>query len=208
MKIMFFSLFVVLLLVSTRSFCDVSVCDASECSVSEMHNRFTTAFCSGYVFKFDDKRFKQVYGQGMGNVITGDICYHPFYNNSCWKLWGIGAKISYWLAFGKTTFFKHKTWLQEIPMTAYIRRMFDFKCGLQLYASLGGGAAWIREKSYLGKVSRWRGLGEVEAGLLYPAWCRLDFTSAVRYLFPRQSQNHRKANVGGLDLRAGIGYSF
>lgn len=103
--------------------------------------------------------------------------------------------------------------LQARPLTAYVCRMFDFRCGLQLYGSLGGGAAWMREKSYLGHVHQWRGIGEVELGLNYPVWCLLDFTSAFRYIFPRQSQkytlqNYKKMDVGGFDLRAGIGYSF
>ncbi len=146
------------------------------------HDCFTGAFSSGYVFKHDDGVFNSVYGRGMGNVITADFCYYP------WHCWGIGGKSSYWLAFGRTTFFKRHTKLHEIPITFYVRRMIDLNCCLQLYASLGGGVAWMRESSYLGKVSRWKGIGEVEAGLHYPLYCNLNFTSAFRYIFPRQSK--------------------
>ncbi len=177
-------------------------------SVSEKQcDRFTSAFSAGYVFKHDDRFFKEVYGRGMGNVITGDVCYYPFYDCP-WQYWGVGGKISYWLAFGKTTFFKRHTTLHEVPLTVYIRRIIDLKCCLQLYGSLGGGAAWMREKSYLGKVHHWKGIGEVEVGLTYPLWYCFDFTSAFRYLFPRQKQSHIKIDVGGFDLRAGIGFSF
>jgi len=193
MKKIFFPLGIFLIIVPVRLMCDAL----------EMRNDcFTTAFTAGYVFKHDDTSFKKVYGRGMANVITGDICYYP------WHYWGIGAKLSYWLANGRTLFFKRHTFLQEVPVTLYVRRMVDFQCCLQLYASLGGGAAWISEKSYLGKVHQWRGIGEVEVGLNYPIWCCLDFTSAFRYLFPRQSQQCAKADVGGFDLRAGIGCSF
>lgn len=193
-KILFYPLFMFLPLLST------SVCD-----IVEMQNScFTGAFTSGYVFKHDDALFRDIYGFGMGNVITADGCYHPW---RCWGI-GIGAKMSYWLAVGKTTFFKRTTFLHEIPMTIYVRKMIDFRRGLRLYASLGGGAAWIKEKSNLGHTSQWRGLGEVEAGLIYPLWRRLIFTSAFRYLFPRQSQGSVKVDVGGFDLRAGLGFFF
>ena len=197
MKIKFFLLFIVL-----------SSCTQSQSEMVEMqYDRFATAFTAGYVFKHSDRIFKKVYGRGMGNIITGDFCYYP---SECW---GLGGKVSYWLALGKTTFFKRHTRLQEVPITIYARRLFEFKKGLQLYASLGAGIAWMGEKSYLGHQSRWKGIGEVEAGLNYPAWCRLDFTSAFRYIFPRQSQkypllHYKKMDVGGFDLRAGVGFSF
>ena len=150
MKNIFFSLFIFLSLLCTQSLCGFLETQDNCC--------FTGAFTAGYVFKFDDHLFKEVYGQGMGNVITGDICYHP------WECWGIGGKLSYWLAFGRTTLLERHTTLQQIPMTIYLRRLFDFTCGLQLYASLGGGATWIREKSYLGHTHQWRGIGEAEVG--------------------------------------------
>lgn len=193
-KIFFSPLFIFVPLLSTSS-----------CDIVEMQNSsFTGAFSSGYVFKHDDARFRNTYGFGMGNVLTADGCYHP------WKCWGIGvgAKISYWLAVGRTTFFKMPTFLQEVPMTVYVRKMVDFQRGLRLYASLGGGAAYIKERSYLGTVHQWKGIGEVEAGIIYPLWRRLLFTSAFRYLFPRQSQGSVKADVGGFDLRAGLGFFF
>ena len=197
MKIKFFLLFIVL-----------SSCTQSQSEMVEMqYDRFATAFTAGYVFKHSDRIFKKVYGRGMGNIITGDFCYYP-----C-ECWGLGTKVSYWLALGKTTFFKKHTTLQEVPITFYLRRLFEFKRCLQFYASLGAGIAWIGEKSYLGHANRWKGIGEVEVGLNYPAWCRVDFTSAFRYIFPRQSQkypllNYKKMDVGGFDLRAGISVPF
>lgn len=193
MKKIIFFLFFIFLSLSPRSWC----------AASEMQDScFSAAFSAGYVFKHDDHNFKKVYGQGIGNVITADCCYYR------WNLWGIGAKISYWLAIGRTTFFKKRAFLQEVPITVYVRKAIDFRRGLRLYASLGGGVVWIKEESYLKHVSRWKGIGEAEIGLNYPLWCRLDFTSAFRYLFPRQSQGLAKADVGGFDLRAGIGFSF
>ncbi len=192
MKKIIILIFFISLMLSTHTWCDTAT----------MRSCFTGALSAGYVFKHSDHNFKKVYGRGMGNVLTADICYYP------WQSWGIGGKISYWLAPGRTTFFKRHTFLQEIPVTFYVRKMIDFCSGLQLYASLGGGFTWIREHSYLGRVQQCRGVGEVEIGLHYPVWCRLDFTSAFRYLFPRQSQRHAKADVGGFDLRTGLGFSF
>lgn len=196
MKIIFFPLFMLLILLSSQSWCTM---------IDAYHDDyFTAAFTAGYVFKLDDGIFKKVYGTGMGNVLTADFCYHP------WECWGFGAKASYWLALGRTTFFKRHTFLQEIPITLYVRTMHNFRCGLQLYASLGGGGTWIREESYLGTINQGRGIGEIEIGLDYPIWCScLDFTSAFRYLFPRQSQkNINKIDVGGFDIRGGVSISF
>lgn len=163
---------------------------------------FSGALTAGYVFKHNDCAFKKVYGHGLVNIITADGCYYP------WECWGIGGKVSYWRAHGRTTFLKQCTHLQEVPLTFYLRRIEDFRCGLQLYASLGGGVIWMKEKSYLGHVKRHKGIGEVEVGLNYPMWHCLNFTSAFRYLFPRQSESCKKVDVGGFDLRAGIELPF
>lgn len=162
---------------------------------------FTTAFTAGYVFK-QDCNFKQVYGHGMINCITVDTCYYP------WNSWGLGAKVSYLRAKGHTSFLQLDALAQEVPVTFYARKTHDFNCGLQTYISLGGGITWIKEKSYLGNTRVHKGIGEVEVGLNYHLWRCLDLVSAFRYLFPRQSNCCTKVDVGGCDLRAGIGFSF
>lgn len=192
-KILLFSLLVFVLMLPTRLLCDES---------EKQNSRFSGAFTTGYVFKNDDCVFKKVHGHGMGNVITGDGCYYP------WESWGIGMKVSYWLAIGHTTFLKRRTLLQEVPITFYVRKLFDVGHDVQMYASLGGGIAWIKEQSYLGHVHTTKGIGEAEVGLNYPVQRRLYFTTALRYLFPRQSQGCEKIDVGGVDLRAGLGFAF
>jgi|GEM_PF-1168052 len=197
-KILFFSYLLALA---------VSTClSGHEYETSEKKDlNFSTAFSAGYVFK-NDCRFKEVYGKGMINAITADACYY------LWEHWdldfGIGAKLSYWRAKGKTTFLKQCTIVQELPVTLYLRLLKRFACDLQLYASLGGGFIWTKEKSYLGHVRFYKGIGEVEVGLTYPVWRCVDVTGAFRYLFPPQSQSCHRVNVGGFDLRAGIGFSF
>ncbi|MEX0671745.1 MAG: hypothetical protein WD068_00145 [Candidatus Babeliales bacterium] len=162
---------------------------------------FTGAFTAGYVFKHDC-RFKDVYGHGVINVITADGCYYP------WECWGIGAKVGYWQATGQTTFLKKCTTLQEVPFTVYARRRKNFDCGVQLYGSLGGGFIWVNEESYLGCVRDYKGIGEVELGLDYPIWRCINITSAFRYLFPSQCLAGNTADVGGFDIRIGLGFSF
>ncbi|MGC2310349.1 MAG: hypothetical protein WA432_01870 [Candidatus Babeliaceae bacterium] len=171
------------------------------CWIKERDGCFTGAFSAGYVFKHD-RGFKEVYGHGIANVLTGDGCYYFS------KPWGIGAKISYWRAKGQTTSLKQCTLLQEVPITVYIRGIEDFRCGLQLYISLGGGIMWMQEKSYLGKVKLHKGIGEVELGLHYPVWRCLNITTAFRYLFPSQFLCGRKADIGGFDIRAGFEFPF
>ena len=191
-KILFICFFTLLSMVSTR---------LSGNSLEKKHSSFSGTFSAGYVFKHDCK-FKAVYGRGMVNAITFDGCYYP------WECWGFGAKISYWRKKGCTTFLQRRSILQEVPITFYVRRIKKFDCGLQMYGSLGGGVIWIKEKSYLGDVRLTKGIGEVEVGLNSPVWHHLNLTIAFRYLFPSQCHAGEKANVGGFDLRAGIGFSF
>jgi hypothetical protein len=160
-----------------------------------------TALTSGYVFK-RGQIFKEVYGHGITNILTADGCYY-FQNN-----WGLGAKASYWRAHGQTTFLKQTTLLQEVPAIFYLRKLCQRPSGTQLYASLGGGFTWVKENSYLGTVSIFRGLGELEIGCNYPVWRSWNVTAAARYLFPPQNQNGTKKDVGGVDLRAGIGFDW
>jgi hypothetical protein len=159
-------------------------------------------FTTGYVFKYNDHIFKEVYGRGIENIITADFCYNV------WRLWGLGLKTSYWRAKGHTTFFKKCTQVQEVPITIYLRKAIQPWKHLGGYVSLGGGALFVDENNYLGHVRRWKGIGEAEIGLDIPFchWCK--FTSAFRVLFPREAVNCQKVDIGGLDLRAGIGFSF
>lgn len=177
------------------------VCDVAN-YLENKDAAFSLALSSGFVFKHHDCLFKQVYGRGIVDILTVDGCYYP------WESWGIGAKASYWRAKGKTTFFKKCTRLHEIPLTFYVRKTFDCWCNLQAYASLGGGIIWMEEKSYLGRVRKHKGIGEVEVGLNYPIWNCLNITGAFRYLFPREKICSQKANVGGFDVRAGVGVTF
>jgi hypothetical protein len=191
-KILYFSFFMLLLGAGAEL-----VAESSEREPS----CFDLDFTAGYAFK-NDSRFKEVYGHGMINMITGDGCFYP------WKHGGIGAKMSYWRTKGKTTFMEYRSIIREIPVTVYARGRKNFSCGLELHGSLGAGFAWIKEKSYLGHVQFYKGLGELEAGLRYPIWRCIEFTAAVRYLFPPQVFRCEKVDVGGVDLRAGIGFSF
>ncbi len=167
----------------------------------EDRNRFFTAFTAGYAFK-NDSKFTCVYGHGMANAITADFCYYP------WEVWGLGAKLSYWRAKGHTTFLRQCSLIQEVPFTIYLKRIKQFKCDLTAYASLGLGFAWLKEKSYLGTAHTTKAIGELELGLQYPVWRCINITGAFRYLFPPQTQSCEKIDVGGIDLRAGIGFSF
>lgn len=196
-KIMILILGTTLLLTSTQLWCKHERVQLNE-------TRFTSAFTAGYVFKYDDCFFKSVYGKGMVNAITFDGCYNP------WENVGFGTKVSYWLAKGETTFHKRCTTLYEVPLTFYIRGMGNLACNLRLYGSLGGGVIWSKEKSYLGQVRFTKGIGEAEVGMMYPIWSHILITGAFRVLFPRQSlcDGSPIVNIGGCDLRAGIGFAF
>lgn len=162
---------------------------------------FDGAVSAGYVFKHECE-FKEVYGSGIINAITFDGCYYP------WQRWGLGAKLSYWRKKGCTSFLQLRSVVQQLPFTLYLRRRKEFDCGLQLYGSLGGGIIWTKEKSYLGCVNTTKGIAEAEAGVRYALWRGVGLTGAIRALFPSQDVNCCKARIGGIDLRAGISFSF
>lgn len=188
-----------LLLIALCMICAPLLCTAEE---SCMENQCCTTFdlTTGYVFKHDCN-FKSVYGHGIQNIITADACYY-------WcESWGLGAKVSYWQAKGCTTLFKQRTHLHEIPLTFYVRKSIDCSC-LQLYGSVGGGAMFIKEKSYLGCVKETKGVGELEIGAYYDVCSCFDITAAFRYLFPHECVLGKKVDIGGFDLRAGIGFSY
>lgn len=199
MKKIFYSLSLMFLLGIPLS---VSADEIEKDDSKSDRTHFTTALTAGYVFKHDC-RFKQVYGRGVTNVITADGCYYP------WELWGFGAKLSYWRAKGHTAFLHQCTILQQIPVTLFIRKVHNFECcKLQPYASLGGGFIWTKEKSYLATERTYKGIGEVEVGLNWPVWRCMNVTGAFRYAFPPQKIEGRTTDIGGCDLRAGIGFSF
>lgn len=169
---------------------------------SSKSHYFTAALSAGYVFKHDDCLFKNVYGEGIANILTADGCYYPG------DFWGVGAKIGYWLARGRTTVSHRRTHIQEIPITFYLRGRINCRCGLQPYASVGGGVIFIEERSYLGRVSTHKGIGEGEIGMNYVANNGLTIIGAFRYLFPREMVCGQRVDVGGFDIRAGIGFSY
>jgi hypothetical protein len=163
--------------------------------------RWFTALTAGYVFKHGCE-FENVYGKGITNIITADGCYFP------WEHWGFGAKVSYWRAKGKTAFLQQCTLLQQVPFIVYVRARKEFACRLQLYGSLGGGFTWVKETSYLPTERFIKGLGEIEVGVNYPIWRCINLVAAVRYLFPPQKQCGESVDFGGVDVRAGIGFTF
>lgn len=189
-------------LVVSLIWCSELLCgDCCEASDAETPC-FTAALTTGYVFKHDDCIFKQVYGHGIQNVITADVCYYP------WECWGIGAKVSYWRAEGRTAVLRECTTLQEVPVTLYVRKLFDRWCNFQSYVSVGGGVIVIKEKSYIACVDRHVGTGEFEVGVNYFTCSCFDITAAFRYLFSGNCFCGHKADAGGFDLRIGVGFSY
>lgn len=160
---------------------------------------FDLAFTSGFIWKHD-KIFKEVYGHGIPDLITVDACYYP-----C-NYGGIGIKTSFWEKKGRTACLKQCTKLQEVPLIGYLRARIG--TWLQGYASLGGGAIFVKEKSYLGSVRTNVGIGEAEVGLNYYPHENVYLTGAFRCLFPRKTCDGDEIDFGGFGLRGGIGFSY
>lgn len=160
------------------------------------------AFTTGYVFKQNDNFFEQRFNNGIQNIITVDSCY--YFTDAL----GIGAKVSYWKVTSENTFLKGHSKLQEVPLTFYLRAVGNYSFGLRPYISLGGGAIFLAEKNYQESIKTSKGIGELELGLNWFLGRYFNFTGAFRYLFPRETINKQKADIGGFDLRAGIGFSY
>lgn len=161
---------------------------------------FSFALTSGFVFKRDE-HFKKVYGRGIIDIITADLCCYQ------WNHIGLGIKSSYWRQKGKTTVLKNHATIQEIPLIGYIRAPFGSHKA-QGYVSLGGGCIFLKEKSPIGKVHAHTGIGEAELGFNYCFHTRFYLTGASRVLFTKQTIHGTCADVGGIGLRAGLGVTF
>ncbi|MBY0110181.1 MAG: hypothetical protein K2X90_03665 [Candidatus Babeliaceae bacterium] len=164
--------------------------------------KFNLTFTTGYVFKHDDDFFKERFKNGIQNIITVDGCYYFL------PAIGIGSKVSYWATKSHGTFLNNPAKLQEVPLTFYLRTIFYSWKNLQLYTSLGGGAIFLAEKNYQEAIKTSKGIGEFELGLNIFLGRYFDISGAFRYLFPRETFNNQKADIGGFDLRAGIGLSY
>jgi hypothetical protein len=174
------------------------------CASTNSENSFSTfdlAATTGYVWK-TDSHFKQVYGNGIQNVITIDGCYWPF------RHFGVGIQNGYWLAHGKTTVSKRSTRVWEVPLNFYLQGRIGHL--LQLHGSLGTGVIFVNEKSYLGTVSQQAWSGEAEAGIDYYFFKRAYLAFAVQYLYARKEikETHNQADFGGVNVSGGIGISF
>lgn len=163
---------------------------------------WSLAFTTGYVFKHDKNDFRDNFNNGIQNIITVDGCYYFLPNI------GVGTKVSYWSTKKHGTFLNNPAKLQEVPLTFYLRTLVYPGKSLQLYTSLGGGAIFLVEKELQKTVKESKGIGEFEIGLNLFLMQNLAITGAFRYLFPRETFNKQKADIGGFDLRAGIGFSF
>jgi hypothetical protein len=184
--------FVVTLLICHETFGFDNYCHRSSWDLS---------LSSGVVIK-SDRRFKEIYGRVIPDIITGDACYW-FCDN-----YGVGVKGSYWAVDGKTTILKRTTHLEEVPLVAYLRARVGYQ--LQFYGSLGVGAIFVKEKSYLGHISQNACCGEVELGTNYYIYDHVYLTSAFRYIYCRKeiSGTDKIADFGGFGLRAGLGIGF
>lgn len=160
---------------------------------------FDLAFTSGYIWK-NDHNFKQTYGNGIPDYITADACFYPL------TYAGVGVKTSYWEAKGKTMNMNQPAKLYEVPLIGYLRLRYGY--WLQGYVSLGGGAIFLKEKSYLGVVTQIVGIGEAEIGFNYFPHTNFYLTGAFRYLFPRQKSSGETVDFGGYGLRGGIGFCY
>jgi len=161
------------------------------------------AVTTGYIWK-NDCRFKEIYGEGIQDVITVDVCG---WFSECF---GIGLKGSYWEAEGRTPVCRLHTNVHEIPLIGYVRREIEFDCTFAAYASLGGGIIFVREKSELGKVNTDTWGGEAEIGLNYYFFKNFYLTTAFRYLYFKKkiAGIDERADFGGYGLRGGLGISF
>jgi len=160
------------------------------------------AFTSGYVFKHDKSDFRENFNNGIQNIITVD-CYYNFLESLA-----VGTKVSYWKTKTHGTFLINPAKLQEVPLTFYLRTNLNPGKSFQPYISLGGGAIFLVEKEFQKTIKESKGIGEFELGLNWLLTRNFNITGAFRYLFPRETFNKQKADIGGFDLRAGIGFSY
>ena len=189
-----------LLFISSPLLCNKARQVANVATAATTH--WNIAFTSGYVFKHDKNDFKENFNNGIPNIITVD-CYYNFLESLA-----VGTKVSYWKTKTHGTFLINPAKLQEVPLTFYLRTNLNQGKSFQPYISLGGGAIFLAEKNYQESIKTSKGIGEFELGLNWFLIRNFSITGAFRYLFPRETFNKQKADIGGFALRAGIGFSY
>ncbi len=156
---------------------------------------------SGYVWK-SDFHFKNVYGSGIPNLITADICYWLY------EFLGLGIKSAYWEKTGRTTVFQQHARIQEVPLILYLKGGIGDR--IRGYFALGGGVIFAKERSYLGKIWQIVPGGDIELGVNCFIIKQLYVTAAFDYLFfyKQVSSFHGKRDFGGYGFRLGLGTGF
>lgn len=155
---------------------------------------------TGFVW-IRDKSLKSVYGGGIANLITLDSFWH-------WGNNGIGAKVSYLREDAKVANENEAKRLFEIPAIVYVRKQFGK--GLQPYISLGAGILYTRQIGFIGGNQSVVGGIDAEVGLNFSLFDNLFISTALDYLWfqKRGAELNETVQLGGIGLRAGLGFGF
>ncbi|MCX6995399.1 MAG: hypothetical protein NTY13_06330, partial [Chlamydiae bacterium] len=162
---------------------------------------FDLVASSGYVWK-SDRYFKEVYGNGIEDIITLD---------STWWIsrhYGMGLKGSYWSANGRVIGIPEPTNVWQIPLVFSLKGRIGST--FQVYGSIGVDFIIVCESNFLGEANQRAWGGEVEGGINYFFYKQIYLNAACRYIYSRKfiTAVQDTADFGGLDVRAGIGFSF
>ncbi|MBN2479283.1 MAG: hypothetical protein JXA94_03560 [Parachlamydiales bacterium] len=154
-------------------------------------------FSTSLGFKYNtDRDFRNIYNRWMVDVIFDGGYW--FKNNL-----SIGSKFSFTTKQGSTLALEKKTRIYEMPLILY----FKTKTGENnlFYLSFGPGLMFTHESSYISKVFKAIMGLEIESGLEFKAKNNFFPLIALRYL---HFYTNNSVNIGGLELRFGLGKRF
>ena len=162
---------------------------------------YDLAASTGYVWK-GDGHFRDTYAKGIENIITLDTTWWMFRN------YGLSLKGSYWAANGTVIGTQESTSIWQVPLALSLKGRIGSR--FQAYGSIGVDLILTRESNFLGVANETGWGGEVEAGLNYYIYKQFYITAAIRYIYCRKyiTAVQDRADLGGTDLRGGLGVSF
>jgi opacity protein-like surface antigen len=174
--------------------------NSNEKSPDPGSNRLYAALSLNFQWK-NDPYYEQVYKRGVPGFVA---------ETGYWILphLAAGLKFNYMAQKGKTSLFKEETNLRQVSLMGYAKISTGEK--FKPFLSLGVGCLFYKEESYIAKVDENHFGWEIEGGINYYVNRTIFILSSIRLQsFLKYFEGlDEKQQLGGIDIRIGIGHLF
>lgn len=174
--------------------------NSNEKSPDSGSNRLYAAFSLDFQWK-NDPYYEQVYKRGVPGFVA---------ETGYWILpqMATGLKFSYMAQKGETSLFKEETNLRQISLIGYAKISTGER--FKPFLSLGVGCLFYKEESYIANVNENHFGWEIEGGVNFNINGTIFILSSLRFqsFLKYFEELDEKQQLGGFDIRIGIGYLF